>query len=277
MQNEELRRAQLELDEQREKYFELFDLAPGRLPHPERQGHRRRRQPHRRGPAGRGAAAARRAAVQRLRPRAPTATPTTCTLRALWKTATSADLGAAPEARGRRSRRGDSGPLLGALRGTAARRRRRESPSCWMTFTDVDESVAAREALQESRERLREAHRLAHIGVWEWDTATDTVTWTEELYRIAGPRPEAAGPHLCRARRRLHPGELESPAAAVEKALETGESFRLDLEIVRPDGAPRWVDAFGGGSSGRRRTGRSGCTAPSRTSPSARRAEERAA
>ena len=125
-----------------------------------------------------------------------------------------------------------------------------------MTFSDIDESVAAREALHESRERLREAHRLAHIGVWEWDAATDTVTWTEELYRIAGRDPTLPAPTYAEHASLYTAESWGRLQAAVERALETGEPYRLELELVRPDGATRWVNAFGGRLVRRRRAGR---------------------
>ncbi|MHC1728249.1 MAG: response regulator [Syntrophobacteraceae bacterium] len=44
----------------------------------------------------------------------------------------------------------------------------------------------AEEALIETEERLKEAHRLARIGIWSWSVDNDTMHWSEELYDIAG-------------------------------------------------------------------------------------------
>jgi len=38
--------------------------------------------------------------------------------------------------------------------------------------------------LQESKARLEEAQRVAHVGHWEWDLETDVVVWSDETYRI---------------------------------------------------------------------------------------------
>jgi signal transduction histidine kinase len=118
-----------------------------------------------------------------------------------------------------------------------------------MTFSDVDESVAAREALRESREALREAHALAHIGVWEWEAASGSVIWTEELYRIAGLDPALPAPAYAEHAGIYTPESWRRLQAAVERALETGEPYRLELELVHPDGATRWVLAVGGAAS----------------------------
>ena len=41
-----------------------------------------------------------------------------------------------------------------------------------------------------SRSQLTEAQQIAHIGSWEWDIGTNTVSWSQELYRIFGLTPQ---------------------------------------------------------------------------------------
>jgi PAS domain-containing protein len=55
-------------------------------------------------------------------------------------------------------------------------------------IVDVTDREEARLALGAERARLEESQRLAHVGSWEWDLATDVVTWSDELFRIAGLR-----------------------------------------------------------------------------------------
>jgi PAS domain S-box-containing protein len=102
------------------------------------------------------------------------------------------------------------------------------------------------EALRESQERLREAHRLAHIGAWNWHAASDTVTWTEELFRIAGRDPQLATLRFAEHATVFAAESWGRLQAAVAKSLESGAPYELYLEIVRPDGTSRWVEAFGG-------------------------------
>ena len=49
-------------------------------------------------------------------------------------------------------------------------------------------------SLKESEERLAEAQKMAHIGNWEWDIATDKVYWSDEMYRIFGLNPQEFAP-----------------------------------------------------------------------------------
>jgi PAS domain-containing protein len=58
---------------------------------------------------------------------------------------------------------------------------------------DIDDTKRAEHALQlskssltESKARLEVAHRITHVGYWEWDLTTDRVTWANETYRNTG-------------------------------------------------------------------------------------------
>ncbi|MDD5463348.1 MAG: hypothetical protein PHG00_17305 [Methylococcales bacterium] len=42
--------------------------------------------------------------------------------------------------------------------------------------------------------KLQEAQRIAHIGSWQMDVATDHVVWSDELYRMLGLNPELPTP-----------------------------------------------------------------------------------
>ena len=112
--------------------------------------------------------------------------------------------------------------------------------------SDITERKQAEDSLRKSQEQLRDAHRLAHIGVWNWKADTDTVTWTEELYRIAGLDPMIPAPTYAEHYNIYIPESWDRLKVAVERALETGAPYQLELELIRPDGATRWVNAFGG-------------------------------
>ncbi len=51
---------------------------------------------------------------------------------------------------------------------------------------EIGERKRAEEKLKQSESLLAEAQRLAHIGSWNWDTRSNIITASEELYRIYG-------------------------------------------------------------------------------------------
>ncbi len=119
---------------------------------------------------------------------------------------------------------------------------------------EIEERKRIQAAFEESQARLFEAHRLAHIGVWDWDADADTVTWSEELYRIAGIDPRDPAPSFAEQPRLYTPESWTLLTAAVGETLRTGKSYQLELEFIRADGTRRWVNALG--SPKRDRSGR---------------------
>src|SRR5580700_1489463 len=49
-----------------------------------------------------------------------------------------------------------------------------------------EEREALSHKLQESKARLEEAQRVAHVGYWDWDLETGEIIWSDETYRIFG-------------------------------------------------------------------------------------------
>ena len=65
------------------------------------------------------------------------------------------------------------------------------------------------DALRESEARLKEAMLAAQMGVWECTIETDTVTWDENLYRIAGRDPKLPAPSYQEQQRIFAPESWE--------------------------------------------------------------------
>jgi len=95
--------------------------------------------------------------------------------------------------------------------------------------------------LQESKARLEEAQRVAHVGHWEWDLETDVVVWSDETYRIFGLRPQERPMDLATVRAMVHPEDRESLYRGVDEDLVAGVRPDAEFRIVRPNGEVRTV------------------------------------
>jgi PAS domain S-box-containing protein len=110
---------------------------------------------------------------------------------------------------------------------------------------DITERKQVEAVLREREAEFTEAQRLAQVGSWQWDPATDTVTWSEELYRIAGRDTNLPAVSFKDHHQIYSPESWEKLRLAVEEALRTGAAYALDLEMVRSDGSKRWLKARG--------------------------------
>src|SRR3984893_13442973 len=95
--------------------------------------------------------------------------------------------------------------------------------------------------LQESKARLEEAQRVAHVGHWEWDLETDVVVWSDETYRIFGLSPQERPMDLATVRAMVHPEDRESLYQGVDEDLVAGVRPDAEFRIVRPNGEVRTV------------------------------------
>ena len=118
--------------------------------------------------------------------------------------------------------------------------------------TDVTERKRAdeeREALshklQESKARLEEAQRVAHIGHYEWNLAANRVTWSAELYRIYGLPPQEGSIDMAMVREMMHPDDREHVFGAAEDVVRSGVNAAAEHRVVRPTGEVRTVQAIG--------------------------------
>src|ERR1700726_3108018 len=113
-----------------------------------------------------------------------------------------------------------------------------------MAHEDVQKTLAELSRdLQESKARLEEAQRVASVGHWEWDLATDVVVWSDETYRIFGLSPQERPMDLATVRSMVHPEDREPLYRGVDQDLVAGERPSGEFRIVRPSGEVRTVSS----------------------------------
>ena len=89
---------------------------------------------------------------------------------------------------------------------------------------------------------------LAHIGGWEWDTGRDHVHLTAEAQRTLG----LLHPSLSMAQMQapLRESERRRFQEALQRTLECGEEFELELQGTGADGHTLWVRIIGEAEAG---------------------------
>lgn len=122
---------------------------------------------------------------------------------------------------------------------------RNEKPQILTLCRDITMRRLADRRLRRSEKELTEAQRVAHVGSWTLRPKTGNITWTDEIFRVFGLNPEEDAPSYAELQRLLTPESFARLDAAIQNTTKTGISYQIDLELVRPDGRHRWIDARG--------------------------------
>jgi PAS domain S-box-containing protein len=116
------------------------------------------------------------------------------------------------------------------------------------TIQDITERKLVELQLRERERELSEAHRIGRLGTFRWIKATNQVLWSEEVFRAFGVDPSLPPPRGEQTAALMTPASWEATSKATYAALENGEAYALDLELVdRDGGGPRWVTVRGEG------------------------------
>src|SRR5262245_53569177 len=112
-------------------------------------------------------------------------------------------------------------------------------------LTDALTSLLMLRSLRESERRLEDAQRLVHVGHWERDIETGVITWSDEIYRIFGLRPQEH-----RFTRRefvelVHPDDRQFVVDAGRTAVRTGKHYDVEYRVIRPTGEVRHIHSQG--------------------------------
>jgi PAS domain-containing protein len=103
----------------------------------------------------------------------------------------------------------------------------------------------AHRALLKRERELEQAYRIARLGTWRWVVATDTVTWSAEVYRAFGCDPSLPPPGYPEIQAMHTPESRELLRQSVEKALRDGDPYEHEVTLMLPDGSSRWLVSRG--------------------------------
>lgn len=110
---------------------------------------------------------------------------------------------------------------------------------------DITRLKRALDRLRRSEALLAEAQRVAQLGSWEWEIATDHLTWSDEMYRIYGVTREDFTPTYENFLLMVHPEDRDRVDELVQTAYRNQEPFGFHHRVVRRDGIVRTLQARG--------------------------------
>ncbi|RXK46878.1 PAS domain-containing protein [Halorientalis pallida] len=109
---------------------------------------------------------------------------------------------------------------------------------------DITDRKARERELRRNREFLRDVQAVADVGGWEVDFRSETLTWTDEVYRIHD-LPTDYEPSVDSGLAFYHPEDRGRMERAYEALARDGERYDLELRIVTASDEVRWVRSIG--------------------------------
>ncbi|TVQ08321.1 MAG: PAS domain S-box protein [Leptolyngbya sp. DLM2.Bin27] len=99
--------------------------------------------------------------------------------------------------------------------------------------------------LKKSETHLRLAQRIGNLGSWEFELATEQVTWSDQVYRIFG-LPLGKPPDNFEAiQNYIHPDDRDRHRQIVEAAVAHHQPYDAEFCIVCADGSLGYIQAKG--------------------------------
>jgi PAS domain S-box-containing protein len=117
-------------------------------------------------------------------------------------------------------------------------------PSTAQLEKEIKERQKAEAALLKEKTHLAQAQKVAHVGSWEFDLATEEIAWSDETFRIYGLDPRQVTPTLSEHWQKIHPDDRTVWDTTVSQ-IAGGKSCQLEFRIIRSDGQVRHI--FGQG------------------------------
>ncbi|MBL7050504.1 MAG: PAS domain S-box protein [Nitrospira sp.] len=109
---------------------------------------------------------------------------------------------------------------------------------------DITDRNKIIEDLKQSEETLRLTQEVSQTGSWVWDTNTNMLTWSKEVYKIFGTNTKKT-PSYKEFLKTIHPEDSGRVIKAIEVCLKENKEFDIEYRIVITDNKIRYVHAKG--------------------------------
>ncbi|HSD62363.1 MAG TPA: histidine kinase dimerization/phosphoacceptor domain -containing protein [Ignavibacteriaceae bacterium] len=93
--------------------------------------------------------------------------------------------------------------------------------------------------------QLSDAQKLAHIGSWEWDILSDTITGSDEIYNIFEIQRNLKKFKLEDLLRGILPTDISNIRSAIAQSITNGKPFNLFSQILSETGQIKYINTRG--------------------------------
>ena len=117
--------------------------------------------------------------------------------------------------------------------------------TCRVILFDISEQKRIETDNIESKKRFSQALNAAHAGVWEWNLKTDKNIWSDEVWPLYGLKRGSEKPSFRLWTDSVHPDDREKVIEAVTVAADKAQELNVEYRVCYPDGSVRWIMARG--------------------------------
>ena len=111
-------------------------------------------------------------------------------------------------------------------------------------LSDITERKRMEDALHTSEERLQLAADAAKIGIWDWDLSRDERVWNDRCKAIFG-LPGAAAVSYPEVMDTIHPEDRAKKEQLTLETLAAQKYSEIEYRVIWPDGSLHWVLEIG--------------------------------
>ncbi len=99
------------------------------------------------------------------------------------------------------------------------------------TVSDVTEKANLIRQLLENQELSKQAQALTNLGSWKWSIESDSIEWSDEMYRIYGLEPQSEKITFQRFLTFIHDDDRNRRIAEITEAVRTGNASDYIMRI----------------------------------------------
>jgi PAS domain S-box-containing protein len=105
----------------------------------------------------------------------------------------------------------------------------------WGTTQDITEQQMIERELKQREQQLIESQHIARMGSWDWEIATNKVTWSEALYHIYGVNPHELESSFEAYVNLIHPDDREEVLRQIQEIVRDVREGSYQHRVVRSD------------------------------------------
>lgn len=124
-------------------------------------------------------------------------------------------------------------------------RQRYSSGKIYSVGHDVTAIKEHEEALKLQEQMLSEAQSIGRMGHWRWSIGNDTITWSDQIYRIFGVKRDQFTPNLDTLTALVHKRDISRVMQAFQRAIIEQKNYDMEFRVVHPDGTTRYIRCEG--------------------------------